>query len=151
MNLVILVEDSKPDAELLKTIIQDLEMDIEIHWFKNGVECINFFNEGNLVGRNFSDEHKILMLIDLNMPRVNGLELLDALSLDEDYKKIPKIIYTTSNSAQDIQKAYEKGALSCIIKPFRFEDIVTKIDSLIKYWFEVVSSQEITIKERLVK
>lgn len=143
MDLVILVEDSKPDAELVKTIIQDLSMDIEVMWFKNGMECIDYLNTGNF---KISNIRKILILMDLNMPRLNGLELLDLLSQNEIYKKIPKIIYTTSNSAQDINRAYEKGALSYIIKPFDLDETIMKIHSLIKYWFEIVNFREINLE-----
>ncbi len=151
MSLVILVEDSKPDAELVKTIIQDLDMGIEVMWFKNGVECLNYLAQGSLVGRSFSNDRKILMLMDLNMPRVNGLELLDVLAANADYKKIPKIIYTTSNSSQDMGMAYEKGALSYIIKPFDFDEVVITITSVMKYWFEIVTLRDIEIKNEFIK
>lgn len=144
MDLVILVEDSKPDAELVRTIIEDLNMDIEVIWFKNGMECLEYLNKGNLKSSN--NRRKILMLMDLNMPKLNGHELLDFLSKDEIYKKIPKIVYTTSNSSQDINNAYEKGALSYIIKPFDFDETVIKISSLIKYWFETITFREIYIE-----
>jgi CheY-like chemotaxis protein len=151
MGVVILVEDSKPDAELLKTVIDSLNMNLDVVWLKNGVECLDYFSQGNLVGKRFSNERKILMLIDLNMPRVNGLELLDALSKDESYKKIPKIIYTTSDSSQDIHKAYDKGVVSYIIKPFDLEEVISKVTSLMKYWFEVVSFREINIEREFIK
>jgi len=151
MNLIILVEDSKPDAELVIRVIADLDMNIEVLWFKNGVECLDSLKKEEFMEKVFSHNRKVLMLLDLNMPKINGLELLDTLLADEDYKRIPKIVYTTSNSAQDIEKAYEKGACSYIIKPFDLEDVITKITTLVEYWFGVVTFRNIELKKGQLK
>lgn len=151
MHLIVLVEDSKPDAELLKTVISEIDIDIDVLWFKNGEECVNYFSEANLVERSFSNEKKILMIIDLNMPKINGLELLDILSKDDVYQKIPKVVYTTSSSEQDVRNAYAKGALSYIIKPFDLDEVTTKVNSLIEYWLEIVNHQQLDFKRELIK
>lgn len=75
-----------------------------------------------------------IILLDLNMPKLNGIEFLKLLKEDERLRYIPTIILTTSNNQRDLKECYEIGIAGYIIKPLKYEDYVRKIDNLLAYW-----------------
>jgi CheY-like chemotaxis protein len=121
---ILLVEDDKIEALKLERAFKKLGYNHNIINAKNGEEALFFckLDQPNLI------------LLDLNMPKMNGLEFLFLLKNDNDLKFIPTVIFTTSNNHQDLVKAYELGVAGYIVKPLRYEKYVDQIEKIISYW-----------------
>lgn len=135
---VLYVEDDLDDQFLLKEAWQENQILNPLHFVNDGVEAIEYLNnEGN-----FSDKEKYklpgLILLDLNMPRMNGGEVLKKIKTDEKLKNIPVIVLTTSKSEEDIISSYNLGVNSFITKPVGFQELVKVLSVFRKYWFEIV-------------
>jgi len=129
---IILVEDNEDDAYLTKKALKTLSNNM-IH-LKNGEEALNFiYNGAEYEGKKFSIYPKIILL-DLQMPKVGGMEVLEKVKSDPKTKKIPVVILTSSAEDPDIKKAYELGANSYIVKPVDFENFSKTISELGMYW-----------------
>jgi len=93
---------------------------------KNGEEALSFLEDRT----NMPD----IILLDLNMPKINGIEFLKILKRDEDLKHIPTIILTTSSNQKDLLECYRTGMSGYILKPLKYEDYVKKIEVVLSYW-----------------
>lgn len=128
MPEIILVEDDSDDIYFFEIACKAINMDIKLTVLKNGLELTNYVKTNDMHGKIF--------LIDLNMPKLGGIEALSLLRNSIDFHHMIAIIYTTSSREKDIEDAYSIGAKSYLLKP----DSVTKIKELIKttvnYWFD---------------
>lgn len=103
-----------------------LQLDHEIIEANNGEEALQLLeNKDNLPD---------IILLDLNMPKINGIEFLGILKKDDVLKYIPTIILTTSNNQKDLLECYKIGVAGYVIKPLKYEDYVSKIEKLLAYW-----------------
>ena len=91
--------------------------------------------DGLVVARNL---HPSLILLDLNMPKLDGRQALEEIKNEERLRKIPTIVFTTSNAREEIRRAYASGASSFIIKPFSFNSLVDMMKIIKHYWLETV-------------
>lgn len=125
MNLnILLIEDDKIETLKLERAFKKLGYNHNLNYAKNGEEALSLCK---LVNPN-------LILLDLNMPKMNGLEFLFNLKMDDDLKFIPTVIFTTSNNHQDLIEAYEIGVAGYVVKPLRYEAYVSQIEKIINYW-----------------
>jgi CheY-like chemotaxis protein len=131
---ILLVEDEENDAELLKMAFQSNQISNPIQWVKDGVEAIAYLNgEGDYADRTVYPFPEV-MILDLKMPRMNGLELLAWIRNNPDFRVIPTIIMTSSRQDADIAKAYELGANTYMIKPSTFTELTKLIKAAHEYW-----------------
>lgn len=131
---IILVEDNIDDATLTKRALKNNNISNSLIHLKNGAEAIDFlFNGGEYDGIVFNHFPKIILL-DLKMPKVNGIEVLEKIKSDEKTKKIPVVILTSSAEDPDIKKCYALGANSYIVKPVEFENFTKTVVELGLYW-----------------
>src|SRR3954466_3368941 len=111
------VEDDAGDQELLQYAVQSLELKVNLHRVDHGQEAINYLSG---IGR-YSDRQSFplpsIVMLDLKMPIMNGFEFLRWLRREEQFRWLPVIIFTASDSPQDIKQGYELGANSLIVKP----------------------------------
>ncbi|MBI4523499.1 MAG: response regulator [Deltaproteobacteria bacterium] len=132
---VLLVEDSRGDARLTMEALKDGKVLNHINWVIDGVEAMRFLRrEGEYAGVARPD----LILLDLNMPRKSGREVLDEIKSDRDLKRIPVVILTTSEAEEDVLRTYDLNASCYVAKPVdldRFIQVVKKIED---FWFTVV-------------
>jgi CheY-like chemotaxis protein len=124
---VILVEDNLADVELVKISVRELENPVELVHIGDGQELLHFF-EGAIL----SDI--AVILLDLNMPRVSGIDVLRHMQQDTNLKKVPVVMFTTSNSKSDIMKCYELGAKAFVCKPLDIFEFNTSIRSIVEFW-----------------
>ena len=124
---VILVEDNLADVELVKISIRELENPIELVHVGDGQELLNFLKTAVL------SEIAVIML-DLNMPRVSGIDVLRYMHEDPLLKKVPVVMFTTSNSKTDILKCYELGAKAFVCKPLDIFEFNQAIRSIVEFW-----------------
>lgn len=131
---IILVEDNTDDATLTKRAFKSNNLTNNLVHLKNGEEAIQFIFEGaEFDGKKFTDHPKVILL-DLKMPKVNGMEVLERIKNDERTKSIPVVILTSSAEDPDIKKCYELGANSYIVKPVEFEKFSKAVVELGLYW-----------------
>ena len=134
---ILLVEDNPSDAELTSRALKKKNMIERLYHVKDGAEAINFiFAEGNFAGEREVNIPK-LILLDLKMPKVNGLEVLRKVRGDVRTKIIPVVILTSSKEARDISEAYRLGANSFVEKPLEFDKYMSAVSEIANYWMSV--------------
>lgn len=130
-NVILLVEDNEDHAEMVKQSFGDDAIAKEIHWVKDGQEALDFLQHK---GMHVHAPRPTLILLDLNLPKANGLEVLQVIKVDYDLKVIPVVMLTTSDRNDEILECYRLGVNSFITKPVRFEEYFDKLQSLQRYW-----------------
>lgn len=134
---VLLVEDNPRDAELTLRAFKKKNFANNIFLVEDGVEALDFlFCRGSYAQRNISDPPKVVLL-DLKLPKLDGLEVLREIKKDERTCPIPVVVLTSSNQDPDIKAAYELGANSYVVKPVDFATFVDAIGNLGFYWLLV--------------
>lgn len=135
--LILLVEDNEDDVLLTLRALRGLNLLNRVETVRDGVEALEFLHAtGKYAGRNQSDSPE-LILLDINLPRLNGIEVLKRLKAEESTRTIPVIMLTTSGQEQDMRKAYESGANSYIRKPVESEAFQQAINNMGFYWLAV--------------
>lgn len=130
---ILLVEDNMNDAELALTALSEYNLANRVEHVKDGPEALDFmFGTGKYAGRSIAAPKVILL--DLKMPKLNGLEVLKKLKSDDRTRKIPVIMLTSSREEPDIDKAYSLGANSYIVKPVEFDKFVEALKNVGFYW-----------------
>lgn len=131
---IVLVEDDPGDAELITRALRKQNLTNRIVLLKDGVEAIDyFFARGRFAARDTSIKPRVILL-DLKLPRINGIEVLRKIKSDERTRKIPVVVLTSSAEGRDIKDAYGLGVNSYVTKPIRFEDFVRAVSDLGFYW-----------------
>lgn len=132
---LLLVEDSSSDAELAIRELKKNNLANNLYHVKDGEEALEFiFATGRYAGNRSIANLPKLILLDIQMPKVNGIEVLQQLKNDERTKSTPVVILTSSKEDPDIKKCYALGANSYIVKPVNFEGFAAAIQTLGFYW-----------------
>ncbi|WP_029009424.1 response regulator [Azospirillum halopraeferens] len=129
---ILLVEDEPADAELVRIAFREARLLVDLHHVADGVEALEFL-------RRAGAPRPDLILLDLNMPRMSGLEFLDAIKGDPMTAGIPVVVLTTSDFDQDVHRAYAKGASSYIVKPVDVEQFIAAMKMIEQYWVTIVT------------
>ncbi len=131
---ILLIEDNMHDAELAIRALEKHHLVNQLIHLKDGAEALDFiFAEGAFANRDKKIIPKVILL-DLKMPKVNGMEVLKKLKNDDFFKRIPIVILTSSKEDPDIQTCYDLGANSFIVKPVKFDEFVKVVSELGLYW-----------------
>ena len=127
-----IAEDDADDRFLLQAAFEENGFKDRLHFVDNGVEVLEYLQ--SLLTT--QDETKLprFMLLDLNMPKKDGREVLKELKLHPELKKIPVVIFSTTNNEQEMRRCYELGANSYITKPNSFENLLKTVAALRSYW-----------------
>ena len=125
-----LVEDNLADVELTKIAFKSQKINTEIVHCEDGEAALNF------VRQNLTDRFEYVLL-DLNMPRLNGLDLLKIFKQDPILRRLPVIIFTTSSNNEDIQQCYASGANAYVLKPVDLADFDRTISCINNFWSSV--------------
>jgi two-component system, chemotaxis family, response regulator Rcp1 len=132
---ILLVEDNENDLELTRIGFEKSKLLLNLHHVKDGVECMEFLRkQGAYVGAPRPD----LILLDLNMPRMNGQEVLAEIVADEALRTLPVIVLTTSTDEEEMLRMYKLRCSSYIAKPVDFAQFLRVVQSMADYWFTVV-------------
>lgn len=121
------VEDNPAHAELVSRGLEALQIDLDLILFKDGMEIINHIHD-------ITKPLPQMILLDLNLPKVKGLEVLKQIRESERHHATPVIILSTSEAKSDIERAYEKKANSYLVKPLDFDNFQTMIVTCGRYW-----------------
>lgn len=131
---IVLIEDNQRDAELMIRTLKKRNLANNLIHLADGAEALDFlFYRGKYAGREKGQVSKIILL-DLKLPKVNGLEVLREIKKSEELRTIPVVIVTSSAEDPDIKLAYELGANSYVVKPVNFDSFSEVISNLGLYW-----------------
>ena len=131
---ILLVEDNPNDAELTMRALKKHNLANKVHLVKDGAEALDFiYAEGEYSDRELENRPNVILL-DLKLPKVDGLEVLKRLKEDERTKMIPVVMLTSSKEEEDMVKSYKLGVNSYIVKPVEFEKFMTSVEKLGLYW-----------------
>ena len=135
---ILVVEDCEEDYDTLTTAFRNTGLSSELHHASSGDECLEFLRqpkEANLT-------LPCMILLDLNMPGMDGRETLRAIKSDTCLKNIPVVVFTTSSNPRDITKCYEYGANAYHVKPIKYPDHISILEEIFRYWLEYVWGPE---------
>jgi len=133
---VLLVEDEVADADLVRIAFEESRLLATLHHVVDGVEALRFLRRETDA---FADAPRPdLILLDLNMPRMNGREFLQEIKRDARLRAIPVIILTTSDVERDVIESYDLGAAGYIVKPVDLDQLIQAVKGMESYWFTVV-------------
>jgi chemotaxis family two-component system response regulator Rcp1 len=132
---ILLVEDSPGDADLTREALSEGKIVNNLSVVTDGIEAIDFLRK---TGRHTDAPHPDLILLDLNLPRKDGREVLAEIKDDPVLRRIPVVVLTTSDAEQDVLKAYSLHANCYVTKPVTLEKFVSVVKAIEDFWFEVV-------------
>lgn len=148
-TITILIADDDPDDRLLiKESLEEARLANPLHFVEDGVELIEYLQRQNQYENLAGNPLPGLILLDLNMPRKNGIEALQEIKADQGLRQIPIVVFTTSKTEEDIIRTYNLGVNSFISKPVSFQAFVDVVKTLTKYWFEIVELPQGTFPDR---
>ena len=133
---VLLVEDSPADVLITREAFSEFKLANPLHVVEDGVEALAFLHQE---GKYASALRPDLILLDLNLPRMNGREVLAQIKTDPQLQNIPVVILTTSHAEKDVLQAYEQHANCYIVKPVGFDNFVEAVKTIHQFWFSVVT------------
>ena len=130
---ILLVEDDPADAELTMRALRKGNLANHITWLKDGAEALEFiFRSGAYAGR--PDQNPRLILLDLKLPKVDGIEVLKQIKTDERTRVIPVVMVTSSAEGRDVTESYKLGVNSYVVKPVDFEQFSETVAKAGFYW-----------------
>lgn len=136
-TVILVVEDSDEDYYATKRAFAKEGIANQLHRCVNGEQALDYLHQKGSYNK-INAPKPNLILLDLNMPKISGKEVLKHIKTDPDLESIPVIIFTTSSDEMDIDQCYDLGANSYILKPVTLERFIGAIKLLKEYWFEIV-------------
>lgn len=130
---ILIAEDDADDRFLFKTAFEEKGYEDDIEFVENGIELLKFLysiEEKNPKERQYPS----FILLDLNMPKKDGREVLKEIKQHPEFKKIPVVVFTTTNSENEIRRCYELGANTYVVKPVSFDSLLKVVEEIRKYW-----------------
>ena len=143
---VLLIEDNPRDAELALRALKKRNLANKLVWVKDGAAALEFFFGNGKPAKAGSSRRPKAILLDLKLPKVDGLEVLRRLKGDPTTRTIPVIVLTSSREEQDIVQSYELGVNSYIVKPVNFDNFSEAVAQLGMYWLLVNQPPEPSTK-----
>jgi CheY-like chemotaxis protein len=132
---ILLVEDSPSDADLTEEALSDGKVVNKLHWVEDGVQALAFLRRQ---GKYANAPRPDLILLDLNLPKKDGREVLAEIKVDPSLKLIPVIVLTTSAAERDILKTYELNANCFVTKPIDLEQFISVVKLIEEFWLALV-------------
>jgi CheY-like chemotaxis protein len=140
---ILMADDDEDDRELTRDAIQDPSLAREMRFVVDGQDLIDYLRRQGAYSQPSADSPRPgIILLDLNMPRMDGREALAEIKSDESLREIPVVVLTTSSDEGEVQRTYALGANSFITKPASHTGLIEVMRNVIKYWLEVVELPE---------
>lgn len=136
---ILLAEDNPGDVKLTQKAFDEGQMVNNLHVVTDGAEAMTFLRQRD----EYADEPRPdIVLLDLNMPKMDGKEVLEAMQADPELRRIPVVVLTSSEAQEDVVKSYELSANAYLTKPVDFNGFLDIVDSLEQFWISVVKMPE---------
>src|SRR5687768_8016438 len=135
---ILMADDDADDRRLTQEALEEGRLINEVKFVDNGEELMDYLRRQGKFAPPAETPRPGLILLDLNMPRKDGRTVLKEIKSDPDLRQIPVVVLTTSKADEDVYKSYDLGVNSYIVKPVTFEALVDILQTLEKYWFEIV-------------
>lgn len=142
---ILIADDDADDRELIKAAFEEHGADLQLNFVENGEELMHYLRRKGPYADEVTYPFPKLILLDLNMPKKDGREALREIKTDKELKALPVLILTTSTEQKDINKSYELGVNSFIIKPVTFTLLVEFTRTIITYWTGIAQLPYITV------
>lgn len=132
-EVILYADDNPHDARLFLFAAEEIELEYRVDIVENGQEALNYLNyEGKYATR--VQEMPAAILLDIKMPKLNGIEALKAIRSKPEFQETPVIMITSSEMLKDITICYEQGASAYVVKPIDFDDFVQLVGSMSRFW-----------------
>ncbi len=135
---ILMADDDADDRQLTREALEDARLINDMRFVENGEELLDYLRRQGKYTDPADAPRPGLILLDLNMPRKDGRTVLKEIKQDPALRSIPVVVLTTSKSDEDVYRSYDLGVNSYIVKPVTFEALVDILQTLEKYWFEIV-------------
>ena len=133
LKRILLAEDSPQDVEMTLAALEEYHLANEVIVVQNGAEALDYiYGRGKFAGHGNGDP--VVVLLDLKMPKVDGLEVLRQLKSDPDKKRIPVVMMTSSREEQDLVRSYDLGVNAYVVKPVDFQQFLDSVRKLSCFW-----------------
>jgi CheY-like chemotaxis protein len=136
--VILLADDDEEDRMLACDALTESRLSNQIYCVQDGEELLDYLHRRDKYAAPAEAPRPGLILLDLNMPKLDGREALREIKADPNLRRIPVVVLTTSKADEDILRSYDSGASSFISKPVSFEGLVELMKGLGRYWFEIV-------------
>ena len=135
---ILMADDDPDDRQLTKEALEEGRLINEVRFVEHGEELMEYLRREGKYASAAESPRPGLILLDLNMPRKDGRAVLAEIKQDPEFRTIPVVVLTTSKADEDVYRSYDLGVNSYIVKPVTFEALVDILQTLEKYWFEIV-------------
>ena len=135
---ILMVDDDEEDCELMKEAFKETRLANDLRFVDDGEKLLDYLNHMGFYADPSQSPRPGLILLDLNMPKKDGREVLKEIKSDPDLREIPVVVFTTSRAERDILKSYDLGANAFVTKPVGFRSLVEVIGAIVKYWLETM-------------
>lgn len=136
--VVLVVDDDEDDRDLTRDALMEVDAGT-VRFVRDGQELLDYLRGTSSAADSAQAESPDVVLLDLNMPRMNGAQALSEIRADRDIASIPVVVFTTSTDEEDVRDSYQRGANSFISKPSTFAGMVEAMRAFRTYWADVVS------------
>ena len=131
---VLLVEDQATDARLILRALAAKNLSETVHWVRDGAAALDYLLHAGAAAGQSHERHLKLVLLDVKLPKVDGVEVLQTMRATPALKAIPVVMLTSSSEMRDITRSYAAGANSYIVKPVDFDQLIDVVTTTIVYW-----------------
>ena len=135
---ILMADDDEEDCELTREALQDARLANQMKFVHDGEELVDYLKRRGQYSDPSDAPRPGIILLDLNMPKKDGREALAEIKADEELRRIPIVVLTTSKDEEDVLRTYDLGASSFITKPVTFAALVEVMANWRRYWFEIV-------------
>ena len=136
--IILIADDDEDDRQMTKEAFEESRIANELHFVEDGVYLMDYLYKRGRYAHLPATHRPGLILLDLNMPRIDGREALNIIKSDENLRSIPVTIFTTSKAEEDILKSYNLGVNCFITKPVTFSGLVEVVSKIGSFWLELV-------------
>jgi CheY-like chemotaxis protein len=136
--VILMAEDDEDDRMLAREALEESRVANDLHFVYDGIELLEYLHHQGRYSDPETAPRPGIILLDLNMPRMDGREALEKIKEDPTFRSIPVVVMTTSEAEEDIVRSYDLGAASYITKPVTFEGLLRVMRAIGDYWVEIV-------------
>src|SRR5665647_772554 len=132
-RFILIAEDDADDRYLMKTALEETGITEDVEYVENGVEVMNYLE--SISEEKGELNYPKFILLDLNMPKMDGREVLKKIKSNDAYRKIPVIVLSTTKNQMEVKRCYDLGANTYVVKPASYDTLVETIREICTYWF----------------